>query len=408
MNIFRFIIILISFTAGQIAVGQIKEWKPVYTSQWGHLISSPDDSMSVIGVFSTEASVMLLDSTDTHYRIKVSNGDIGYIEKQPLGRAMFAKRSEGEPAQYFYRGREGFQAPHQYVQVSELRVREEPNTSARVVRKARLNEMMFIDYVPLYADGWVYVGDHFHEQPAYIQFKFLGMEVSYEQVLSAYLEVKGKDVEQELTLGGRLRELGWNGTAEQRKEALQYYEQSLTNAGRENPKVDIAFEKLLAGRLAEGITDYERYAVVLKQLNMHYLVKGTRLTDGKITDKQMEALGMLKVDDIPGSPECGWEPLYFYQSPGVQVAFEENQEGKVLGGVYQIQFGKGDVTLGLGKEYLKEGYSEQDFVTKFGHLLAVDWVGQPHVYRIANGDAGVYIFTFKDSGLVGFEVVYFC
>lgn len=98
----------------------------------------------------------------------------------------------------------------------------------------------------------------------------------------------------------------------------------------------------------------------------------------------------------------------FTNPPGVQVAFEENQEGKVLGGVYQIQFGKGDVTLGLGKEYLKEGYSEQDFVTKFGHLLAVDWVGQPHVYRIANGDAGVYIFTFKDGRLVQFEVMYFC
>lgn len=386
---------------------QDKDWRPLYTSRWDHLLSDPRDERSVLGVLCTEASITLLDSTHTHYKIRVSNGDVGYIQKQPIQTRLSARKSAGEPAQYFYRGPEGQQGPHLYIQASELRVRDIPSVEGKVVRKARLNEHTSLDYYPLYKDGWVYIGDHFHEKPEYIQAKFLGMELTYQQVLHAYLHVKGKDITDELNAVGRLREIGWSATQNERLQALRYYKESWERSGQSNLKVDIDFELLLASKL--GNMDYEAYENEMRRLNMHYLLQGTRLWDGKMSDKQALALGLTKVKDIPDSPECGWEPLYFYRSADLILAFEEDYEvkGKMMGSVYTMTFAERQALV-LGKEIIDGSYREEDFISKFGHLLSVDWAANPHYYRIANGDAGFFTIRFKDGVPVYFESVYYC
>lgn len=386
---------------------QTKKWRPVYTSRWDYLLSAPESKEAILGILCTEASITVLDSTHTHYKIRVSNGDVGYIAKQPLATGMFGKRSAGEPSQYFYRGQEGHQGPHLYVQAAELRVRNRPSVEGGIVRKARLNEHTSLDYYPLYKDGWVYVGDHFHERPAYIQAKYLGMELTYDQLLKAYLDVKGKDIAEELNAAGRLREIGWSGTKEEMLQALHYYKESWERSGQTNPKVDIDFELFLASKLQN--LGYEVYEKEMRKLNLHYLLQGTRLWDGKMTDKQALALNLSKVKDIPDSPECGWEPLYFYQSPDLILAFEENypERNKMVGSVYSMTFIERQALV-LGKEIIDGSYSEREFISKFGHLLSVDWTDNPHHYRIANGDAGFFAITFKNGVPVAFESVYYC
>ena len=386
---------------------QTKEWRPVYTSRWGHLFSTPENKEAILGVFCTEASITVLDSTRTHYRIRVSNGDIGYIPKQPLDTRMFGKKSAGEPAQYFYRGEEGYQGPHLYVEASELRVRDQPSVEGKIVRKARLNEHISLDYYPLYNDGWVYIGDHFHEQPEYIQAKYLGMGFTYQQLLDAYLKVKGKDMTEELNAVSRLREIAWSGTKEEMLQALNYYKESWERSGQTNAKVDIDFELLLASKLQN--LDYEVYEKEMRRLSMYYLVQGRRLWDGKISEREAADLNLKKVKDIPDSPECGWEPLYFYRSPDIILAFEEDypSKNKMVGSVYSMTFAEQQAVV-LGKEIIDGSYSERDFVSKFGHLLSVDWTNMPHYYRIANGDAGFFAIRFKDGVPVFFESVYYC
>ncbi|MBL1410229.1 SH3 domain-containing protein [Sphingobacterium faecale] len=386
---------------------QTKEWRPVYTSKWDHLLSSPDNKNSILGVLCTEASITVLDSTRTHYKIRVSNGDVGYIAKQPLDTRMFSKRSAGEPAQYFYRGPEGQQGPHLYVQVAELRVRNQPSTEGKIVRKARLNEHTSLDYYPLYNDGWVYIGDHFHEQPEYIQAKYLGMELTYAELLKAYLKVKDKDITEELNAASRLREIGWSSNKADLLQALRYYKESWERSGQTNPKVDIEFELLLASKLQN--LDYEAYEMEMRKLSMYYLIQGRRLWDGKIAEREAADLNLKKVKDIPDSPECGWEPLFFYRSADLILAFEENYpaKNKMVGSVYSMNFAEQHAVV-LGKEIIDGSYSERAFVTKFGHLLTVDWAASPHYYRIANGDAGFFAITFKNGVPVAFESVYYC
>jgi len=376
--------------------------KPVYTSEWGHLFREKGNNKDLLGIFSTEAPVYLLDSTRTQYKVQVSNGDIGFINRQPLQKIMQGKKSSGEPAQYFYRGSQGQQCPHFYIQVSELRVRKGPTTESTPVRRAALNELVCIDYVPLYQDGWVYIGDHFHENPEYIQMKYLGSELTYEKVLKDYLAVKGKNKEKELTQVRRLREIAWMED-KNLKQALQYWKES--NAGIENPKIDIDFELLLAEQFEKkpGTKDYEKK---VKALNMHFLWKETTLFDGKITDSQMKKLEMQKVNDISDMPECGWEPQYFYKTPDIIVAFEE-YKGKISGSVYKMSFTNGEALV-LGNERMDSNYDEKNFVTHFGDLLSSRWISSPHEYHIQNGDAGLFIFTFKDGKLFSYECMYYC
>ncbi|WP_142723022.1 hypothetical protein [Chryseobacterium sp. ON_d1] len=383
-------------------MGQKSGERPVYTSEWGHLFREKGNNKDLLGIFSTEAPVYLLDSTQTQYKVQVSNGDIGFIDRQPLQKTMRGKKSPGEPAQYFYRGSQGFQCPHFYVQVSELRVRKAPTTESIPVRRAALNEMICIDYVPLYQDGWVYIGDHFHENPEYIQMKYLGSELTYEKVLKDYLAVKGKNKEKELTQVGRLREIAWIED-KNLQQALQFWKES--NTGVENSKIDIDFELLLADQFKKK-PETKIYEKKLKALNLHFIWKETALFDGKITDAQMKKLEMQKVKDIPNMPECGWEPQYFYKTPNIITAFEEFK-GKISGSIYKMLFTDGEVLV-LGNERMDSNYEEKNFVTHFGDLLSARWISSPHEYHIQNGDAGLLIFTFKDGKLFSYECMYYC
>ncbi|WP_343658504.1 hypothetical protein [Chryseobacterium sp.] len=383
-------------------MGQKSGERPVYTSEWGHLFREKGNNKDLLGIFSTEAPVYLLDSTQTQYKVQVSNGDIGFIDRQPLQKTMRGKKSPGEPAQYFYRGSQGFQCPHFYVQVSELRVRKAPTTESIPVRRAALNEMICIDYVPLYQDGWVYIGDHFHENPEYIQMKYLGSELTYEKVLKDYLAVKGKNKEKELTQVGRLREIAWMED-KNLQQALQFWKES--NTGVENSKIDIDFELLLADQFKKK-PETKIYEKKLKALNLHFIWKETALFDGKITDAHMKKLEMQKVKDIPNMPECGWEPQYFYKTPNIIAVFEEFK-GKISGSIYKMLFTDGEVLV-LGNERMDSNYEEKNFVTHFGDLLSARWISSPHEYHIQNGDAGLLIFTFKDGKLFSYECMYYC
>ncbi|WP_286861748.1 MULTISPECIES: hypothetical protein [Sphingobacterium] len=379
--------------------------RPVYTSKWGYLYREAENKKDRLGVFATEAAVYLIDSTQTQYKVQVNNGDIGFIDRQPLKKFMDGKKSADEPAQYFYRGSEGYQCPHYYVRVAELRVRKAPTTTSLAVRRASLNELLCIDYVPLYTDGWVYIGDHFHENPEYVQLKFLGSELTYDKVLKDYLAVKGKDQEEELVQVGRLRELAWR-REENLKQALSYWKESYAAYGIENSKVDIDFELLLASKLDKK-PDFEAYERKMKTLNLHFVWKGISLVDGEIKDAQMNQLKMQRVADIPDMPECGWEPRYFYKTPNMIVAFEENYKKKIVGTVYKLYFTDGEI-LALGDQRMDANYDERDFINHFGDMISTNMVEEPHVYRFQNGDAGQLIITFKDGKLFRYDCMYYC
>lgn len=387
------------------SMAQLGAERPVYVSRWGYLYREAENKNDRLGVFSTEAAVYLLDSTQTQYKVQVNNGDIGFIDRQPLQKFMNGKKSADEPKQYFYRGVEGHQCPHYYVQVAELRVRKAPTTTSLAVRRASLNELLCIDYVPLYADGWVYIGDHFHENPEYVQLKFLGAELTYDKVLKDYLAVKGKDQEKELAQVGRLRELAWR-ESKNLKPALSYWKESYAAYGQENPKVDIDFELLLASRLEKYI-GYNAYEKKMKTLDFHFIWQGMSLVDGEIKDAQMNQLKMQRVADIPDMPECGWEPRYFYKTPNLIVAFEENYKKKIVGTVYKLYFSNGEILV-LGDQRMDANYDEKDFIKHFGDMVFANMIEEPHVYRMQNNDAGQFIITFKDGKLFRYECMYYC
>lgn len=400
-------IIFFSLTFGLSLVAQTKEWRPRYTSRWEYLLRSPGDKASIIGVLSTNASVLVLDSTQTHYHVEVNNGDRGYISRQLLTTGMYGNRSDGEPVQYFYRGEQGLQSPHKYVQVSELRVRDQPSTAGKAVKKLRLNEMVFLDYYPLGKDAWVYIGDHFREEPEYIQVKYLGNELTYASVLKDYLASRNTNLDSEVSMAGRLREMAWDTEGKNLLEGLTFYKETMQKVADQPAKVDVDFELMLAKSLQNYLTDIVKYEKALAQLNISFEVNGQKLVNGLIGEGQVKAMNMERVRSIPDFPECGWDPLFYYKSTAMVVPFEETENGKVLGTIYSLGFEEG-ASMVMGGVRLDQSSSEEEFLSKFGRLISVSWNTDPHVYYIGNGDAGRFIFTFQNGKLIKFDTMYFC
>ncbi|MNK26175.1 hypothetical protein D3C87_445060 [compost metagenome] len=233
----------------------------------------------------------------------------------------------------------------------------------------------------------------------------MGSVLTYDKVLKDYLAVKGKDQEKELVQVGRLRELAWR-EGKNLKQAFSYWKESYAAYGVENPKVDIDFELLLASKLDKK-PDFDAYEKKMKALNLHFIWKGLSLVDGEIKDAQMNQLKMQRVADIPDMPECGWEPRYFYKTPNMIVAFEENYKKKIVGTVYKLYFTDGEILV-IGNERMDANYTERDFINHFGDMVSANMIEEPHVYRLQNGDAGQLIITFKDGKLFSYDCMYYC
>ncbi|MFZ4862621.1 hypothetical protein ACL9RF_10590 [Sphingobacterium sp. Mn56C] len=405
-KLFIWLFAVLGLTLNTAAWAQTVDWSPQYSTRWGYLYKNRDAKTEKLGVFSTEASLMLLDSTKTQYFVRVSNGDEGYIDKQRLTKAMFGKTSPGEPQQYFYRGKAGQQGAHLYVQATELRIRSAPTTASNAVGKLSLNAMVLYDYMPLYPEGWVYVGDHFHEDEQFIMAKFLGPELTYDDLYKAYLDVKDGDRTQALVQVGRLRDLAWqNEKFDKLQQSLTLWKEAHVKAGETNAKVDIELELLLAKKLAQKPS----FAVIeksVKALNIRYQLGDLTLIDGKITEKQAQQLQWKRVKNIPDFPECGWDPVFYYSADAGVIAFEAFGRS-VLGTVETLKI-KEQQLLIFGDQKMDNNYTEEQFIRQFGHLAEVSWISSPHAYRIPVGDAGFYQLVFKSGLLVEVKMIYYC
>lgn len=389
------------------AQGKQVSWDDfIYTSAWGYLYPDAKDRSQPLGVFATHAAVVVLDSTASYYQVVVSNGDIGYIDRQPLIRRLFAHKYYGEPSAYFYRGREGAQSPHQYVQVADLRVRRGPSTESGVVGRTAINEMAFFDYWPLYVNGWVYFGDTRHHQPKYVQAKYLGKELGYDDVWQAYKAVEGKDLEQELIFVGRLREIAWKNNHKHLPQTLRLYQEVYDRAGQKHPQVDAEQELLLAEQMLLK-PDYSEYLTEWNSLDPHYRIHGKVLHDGTISDRQAQQIGLKYAKTIPDAPECGWEPLHFYLDKDVVIAFEKYNGSKITGSIFSMAFASDNAWI-VGKEIIDASYDENDFIRTFGRFSDVDRLFAPHVYRIMLADAGFYEVTFENGRPVLFQCFFYC
>lgn len=385
--------------------GQQKNWQPVYNTQWCYLFTKPDNQSEKLGILSTEASLMLLDSTNYFYKVIVSNGDIGYILKQQLEPRMRGRKSDGEPEEYFYRGEKGLQSPHAFVQVSGLKARSGPGTQNSVVKGLPINDHISIDYVPFYKDGWVYIGDHFHDRPAYIQYKYLGKYKSFEKALDDYNKAVTKD--QEKILVERLMEIGWSeNSIKNRLQALYLFKAFHKKTGTLHQYPNLDFEIFMTEQMQNPM-EYKEKEVFLEKADFHFLINDRKIYEDKITEGFAKSLGLKKTTNFEGLPECGWEPIFRYSSSSLEIVYEKTDEGKIYSIVHKMIFDDNNAIM-LNKIKIGNKLSEYDFIKTFGRVVDAYWLDSPHVYRFQDGDAGFFEISFRSGKAYSYEMFYYC
>ncbi len=388
------------------AYAQPAAWRPVYTENGGFLYKSADKNSEKMGVFATQASIILLDSTSYFYKVEVNNGDRGYILKQPISTRMMGRTYFDEPSGYFYRGEQNTQCPHMYVQASGLKTRKAPNTSSKVVQILPINKMECIDYIPLYKDGWVYIGDHFRERPEFIQYKFLGKEIDFDTLLHDYLNAKNKSAQERQIKVEQLLELSWNSKPHNTLEALRLFKKFHTENGTlsKYPKLD--FEIYLAENMQQSANFEEREAFFVKA-DMHFLINNRRQKITGITEAFAKSIGTNKVTDYDDRFDCAWSPEFRYVGENIEIVFEKNEENETYGTLKKINFSP-DRVLVINNMKIDNQTPERDFIKAFGKFIDIRWTTSPHTYFIQDGDAGFMEIKFKNGKAYSYELFYYC
>lgn len=398
---YNFLLIIISASA----FAQQKDWRPVYNTRWAYLYQRPDNKSEKIGVLASEASITLLDSTVYFYKVRVSNNDVGFIEKQPIDTRMFGRKQADEPKEYFYRGEQGQQCPHKFVRVSGLKARSAPSINARVIRVLPINDQICLDYVPFDKDGWVYIGDHFNKRPEFIQYKYLGDLLSFEGALKDYH--KAKDKNSQKTMVERLVEIGWSGQTQDALTALKHFKNFHEKNGSIANYPNLEFEIFMVQQLQNPM-NYDERVQYLLQADLHFEINGKKIYEKEMTENFAKNLGLKRTKEYDSRYDCGWEPEFRYVSSFMEIVFEKHNEPEVIVPIVKSMKFNQNQALVLNKIKIDHNYSERDFVKSFGKVISVMWNYAPHVYRIADGDAGFIEISFKNGKPVKYEVFFYC
>lgn len=386
-----------------------QDWKPLHVSHWTYLYKKADITAEKIGVLATEASVKVLDSTKNHYKIAANNGDIGYIVKQKLTKSMRGKRDEDEPADYFYRGTQGYQCPHLFVQVSGLRARKEPNTQSAISEILPINHQECVEYLPISKEGWVYIGDHFHRKPAFVQYKFLGNAISFDETLAQVEKSSKATSDKQKILLERLVEIGWSSNPKNTLIALKLFKNFHQKEGTMGTVPNLDFEIFLSENMQNPLSPEQKAAFDYKGISA--FIDGVELKDGSIKETQLKNLNLMKINDystLPNFSECGWDPVFAYvnKSKKTIINFEE-YEKKINGLVEIISFLEGNA-IKMDGFLINQNTTEEDFIKKFGKLLWTNRFNDPGIYYLPDGDAGFMMVSFKNKKAVSYRHSFYC
>ncbi len=402
-NFLQCIFLLIISVSG---FSQTKNWRPVHNTQWTYLYQLPDKKSEKIGVLATQASISVLDSTQYFYKVRVSNNDVGFIEKQPIVKRMSGRTQTDEPKEYFYRGESGERSPHKYVRVSGLKARTTPNLQGAIAKVLSINSLISIDYVPFNKEGWVYIGDFFREKPAFIQYKYLGDYLTFEEALADYR--KAKDVKTQKVMVERLLEIGWTtDKIENTQTALQLFKAFHQKNGTLANYPDLDFEIFMVQQMQNPM-DYDQREQFMSKADLHFEINGKKIYENKISETELKQLGLKKTLDCSDLSECSWEPEFCYTSLDIKIVFEKHFEtNKLFATVATMTFNTNETVI-INNIKIDKNYSEREFVKTFGKIINIVWNYSPHVYRLPVGDAGFLEITFKNGKAYKYNVIYFC
>lgn len=386
-----------------LAQGQKRELS--FLTKFQYLYQENNENSSKIGVFAAGAEVYFLKNVSNGFSlVEATNGDKGYVKSSVIAATNRGYKDENEPKQYFYRGGQGYQCPHQYIQTSGLRVRKEPNTQSKIIKVLGLNEMICNNYFPFAKDAWINVGNVYQGENGYIQYKNLGDALTYDKVFADYEQSIGKPDEKNQV--ERLLEIGWDSTEKQNLESLNIYKNYCLKSNKLDDLEKINFEIFLLENMQNH---HESSDTLQTHVKYDFKLHNKPIKLGNLQENQMNNFGIpfIKSKDFSDLQECGIEPFVLYKTEDITMIFEKWDGKKEFATIIDFKFKNGNSVL-INDFEINENTSEREFIKKFGKIFNIYWKTDPHQYRFADGDAGFTVITFKDGKPVSFQNSFYC
>lgn len=386
-----------------LAQGQKRELS--FLTKFQYLYQENNEKSHKIGALAAGAEVYFLKNVSNGFSlVEATNGDKGYVNSSVIAEKNRGYKDENEPKKYFYRGSQGYQCPHQYIQTSGLRVRKEPNTQSKIIKVLGLNQMICNNYFPFDKEGWINIGNVYHGENGYIQYKNLGEELTYEKVFTDYEQSIGKPEEKNQV--ERLVEIGWDSTEKQNLESLNIYKNYCLKFNKLEALEKLNFEIFLLENMQNH---YESSDTLQTHVKYDFKLRNQPIKLGNLRENQMNTLGIpfVKSKDFSDLQECGIDPFVLYKTEDITMIFEKWDGKKEFATIIDFKFKNGNSVL-INDFEINENTSEREFIKKFGKIFNIHWKTDPHQYRFADGDAGFAVITFKDGKPVSFQNSFYC
>lgn len=397
---------LLFLSIHSIVLAQTQNRKLSFLTKFQYLYEKDNEKSNKVGVFASSAEIYVINNLNNGFSfVEATNGDKGYIKTSVITDENMGYKDENEPKKIFYRGIEGYQCPHKFVQVSGLRVRKEPSVNSKITRILELNEMICYNYFPLAKDGWINIGNEYQGENEYIQFKNLGEELTYQKVFSDYKNSLNKA--EEKTQVERLLEIGWDSPENENLEALKVYRDFCVKNSKTDVLENLDFEIFLLENMQNH---YDSADTAKTWVKFDFIIHKKLVKLANFREKQINGLGVqfTKTKDFSSLQECAIDPYILYKSDDVSIFFEKNDENKrEYATINYLKFLNNSALI-INDFEISENTSEKEFIKKFGKIFTIDWKHEPHIYRFSDGDAGFLKITFKNGKPFNFENLFYC
>lgn len=389
------LLLYLIFLISLILNGQKNHW----ISNDTRLYENPTFNSNFYGYFKYGASIQIInDTTSGWVKVKADNNDIGFVKKEYIATALFAKDIKTvDNENPIIHGNDSYHGGnHLFVLVAGLKLRSEPNSNPKIVKITSTGMPLSVSYVPVNEEKWVCV-DH----NKFTLKKFIGIRPDLNNLFEVFNKIDISDVQERRKISERIVELSWNSGYKHLSKAYAIYYEVVKQIG--DPELIEKTENYLI--LANGLS---------KKLPFDEITKLTKESDFSIKNLNINKFysTYLELDKYYNNPTkieniedgCGiYLNNLFYFYPNMNVSVDKKNNKIEITKIYLDNNTKFKLTKNIT---LTKETTERDFLSNYSQYIDAS-IQSPNTYTFPL-ESAILILEFKLGKLFSVELLNFC
>lgn len=362
------------------------------------LFEKPSLDSNFHGYFKYGASIEVLSDDESGWiKVKADNNDIGFIKKNLISTSLNAsdKITVDIENPIIKGGDSYYGGNHLFVLVAGLKLRTEPNSSAKISTITTTGMPVSISYIPIGDEEWVCVNNQFTLR------KFIGNRPNLESLYEEFNKIDIDNIKERKKISERIVELAWNTGYKHLNKAYTIYNDIVNQIG----DIDLIEKTEIYTILANGLSKKHPYEEATKLIkDADFIVKNLNIKKfySSYLELKKHYNTPTKIEEV--SDDCGiYLNNLFYYYPNMDVSVDKENNKIEITTIFldsDTKFKLNNTTT------LTHETTEKNFLTKYSQYIDAS-IQSPNIYTFPLDDS-ILILEFKMGKLFSVEIMYFC